>query len=131
MGSKSIACKPALLNKPAELASTAATDVGMHGLLASQYRVTILCYPLVCVHCGPVVDFFITKQTSLHPFDFVRNLFHLLVKKEYEEHDLLGVLKKMKQRDIPKFNSIPSLLGKQMPTDLIMNMDDIVAADEP
>ena len=51
----------------------------MHGLLASQYRVTILCYPLVCVHCGPVVDFFITKQTSLHPFDFVRNLFHLLV----------------------------------------------------
>ena len=56
----------------------AATDVGMHGLLASQ-----LCYhsvlPLVCVHCGPVEDFFITKQTSLHPFDFVRNLFHLLV----------------------------------------------------
>ena len=80
MGSKSIACKPALLNKPAELASTAATDVGMHGLLASQYRVTIPCYPLVCVHCGPVVDFFITKQTSLHPFDFVRNLFHLLVR---------------------------------------------------
>ena len=35
--------------------------------------------PLVCVHYGPVVDFFITKQTSLHPFDFVRNLFHLLV----------------------------------------------------
>ena len=34
---------------------------------------------LVYVHCGPVVDFFIiTKQTSLHPFDF-RNLFHLLV----------------------------------------------------
>ena len=53
------------------------------------------------------------------------------IKKEYEEHDLLGVLKKMKQRDIPKFDSIPSLLGKQMPTDLIMNMDDIVAADEP
>ena len=56
----------------------AATDVGMHGLLASQS-----CYhsvlPLVCVHCGPVEDFFITKQTSLHPFDFVRNLFHLLV----------------------------------------------------
>ena len=52
------------------------------------------------------------------------------IKKEYEEHDLLGVLKKMKQRDIPKFDSIPSLLGKQMPTDLIMNMD-IVAADEP
>ena len=52
--------------------------IGMHGLLASQS-----CYhsvlPLVCVHCGPVVDFFITKQTSLHPFDFVRNLFHLLV----------------------------------------------------
>ena len=47
----------------------------MHGLLASQS-----CYhsvlPLVCVHCEPVVDFFITKQTSLHPFDFVRNLFH-------------------------------------------------------
>ena len=51
------------------------------------------------------------------------------IKKEYEEHDLLGVLKKMKQRDIPKFDSIPSLLGKQMPTDLIMNMDDIVAAE--
>ena len=36
----------------------------MHGLLASQS-----CYhsvlPLVCVHCGPVVDFFITKQTSV------------------------------------------------------------------
>ena len=31
------------------------------------------------INCGPVVDFFITKQTSLHPFDFVRNLFHLLV----------------------------------------------------
>ena len=56
----------------------AATDVGMHGLLASQYCVTILCYPLVCVHCGPVVDFFITKQTSLHPFDSVRNLFTCL-----------------------------------------------------
>ena len=27
-----------------------------------------------------MVDFFITKQTSLHPFDFVRNLFHLLYK---------------------------------------------------
>ena len=71
MGSESIA-------SIAELASTAATDVGMHGLLASQ-SCTILCYPLVYVHCGPVVDFFITKQTSLHPFDFVRNLFHLLV----------------------------------------------------
>ena len=56
----------------------AATDVGMHGLLAVN-RVTILCYSLVYVHCGPVVDFFITKQTSLHPFDSVRNLFHLLV----------------------------------------------------
>ena len=63
----------------AELSCTAATDVGMHGLLASQ-SCTILCYPLVYVHCGPVVDFFITKQTSLHPFDFVRNLFHLLYK---------------------------------------------------
>ena len=62
----------------AELASTAVTDVGMHGLFASQS-----CYhsvlPHVYVHCGPVVDFFITKQTSLHPFDFVRNLSHLLV----------------------------------------------------
>ena len=45
-----------------------------HGLLA----VTILCYPLVWVHCWPVADFFIAKQTSLHPFDFVRNLFHYL-----------------------------------------------------
>ena len=42
----------------------------MHGLLAIVNRVTILCYPLVCVHCGPVEDFFITKQTSLHPFDW-------------------------------------------------------------
>ena len=33
------------------------------------------------------------------------------IKKEYEENDLLGVLKKMKQRDIPK-RAIPSLLGK-------------------
>ena len=30
-------------------------------------------------NCWLVVDFFIAKQTSLHPFDFVRNLFHLLV----------------------------------------------------
>ena len=41
--------------------------------------------PLVYVHCGPVVDFFFTKQTSLHPFDFVRNLFHLLVYKLIEQ----------------------------------------------
>ena len=41
------------------------------------------------------------------------------IKKEYEEHDLLGVLKKMKQKTYRNF-SIPSLLGKQMPTDLIM-----------
>ena len=53
-----------------------ATDVGMHGLWVN--RVTILCYPLVWVHCWPVADFFIAKQTSLHPFDFVRNLFHYL-----------------------------------------------------
>ena len=79
MGSESIA-------SIAELASTAATDVGMHGLLASQ-SCTILCYPLVYVHCGPVVDFFITKQTSLHPFDFVRNLFHLLVKRKMTKLD--------------------------------------------
>ena len=81
MGSESIAsqpgCEASLQVSIAKLASIAATDVGMHGLLASQS-----CYhsvlPLVCVHCGPVEDFFITKQTSLHPFDFVRNLFHLL-----------------------------------------------------
>ena len=85
MGSESIAsqpgCKASLQVSIAKLASNAATDVGMHGLLAIFNRVTILCYPLVCVHCGPVEDFFITKQTSLyiHPFDFVRNLFHLLV----------------------------------------------------
>ena len=70
MDSESITCKPAL--QPA-------TDVGMHGLLAVVNRVTILCYPLVCVHCWPVADFFIAKQTSLHPFDFVRNLFHYFV----------------------------------------------------
>ena len=49
----------------------------MHGLLASQS-----CYhsvTLVGVHCGLVVDFFIAKQASLHPFDFVRNLFSFLV----------------------------------------------------
>ena len=39
----------------------AATDVGMHGLLAIVNRVTILCYPLVCVHYGPVEDYIITK----------------------------------------------------------------------
>ena len=49
-----------------KLASTTATDVGMHGLLAIVNRVTILCYPLVCVHCGPVEDFFIT--ISRHPY---------------------------------------------------------------
>ena len=42
----------------------AATDVGMHGLLATN-RVTILCYPLVCVHCGPVVD---SSLLSRHPY---------------------------------------------------------------
>ena len=61
----SIAYKPAI----AELASTAATDVGMHGLLASQLYYHSVLLP-VYVHCEPVVDFFITKQTSLHPFDF-------------------------------------------------------------
>ena len=54
-------------------------SLGMHDLLAIVNRDTILCYPQVCGHCGPVVDFFITKQASVHPFDFVRNLFHLLV----------------------------------------------------
>ena len=51
----------------------AATDVGMHGLLLVN-RVTI---PCLCTLLT-VVYFFIAKQTSLHPFDFVRNLFHLL-----------------------------------------------------
>ena len=48
----------------------AATDVGMHGLLASQscYH-SVLPYSLYIV--DHVVDFFIIKQTSLHPFDFV------------------------------------------------------------
>ena len=56
----------------AELAivSTAATDVGIYGLLASP----IPCLFLVSLHCGPVVDF-----TTLHPFDFDRNLFNFLV----------------------------------------------------
>ena len=88
MGSESIAsqpgCEASLQVSIAKLASIAATDVGMHGLLASQS-----CYhsvlPLVCVHCGPVEDFFITKQTSLHPFDFVRNLFHLLVNNQFNK----------------------------------------------
>ena len=48
----------------AELASTAATDVGMHGLLAIVNRVTILCYPLVSVHCGPVIS----SLLSRHPY---------------------------------------------------------------
>ena len=54
------------------------TDVGMHGVVATAIAASIQCYPLVCVHYGPVVVFFITKHTSLHPIDFVRNLFHLL-----------------------------------------------------
>ena len=57
--------------------STAATDVGMHGLLAMSICYHSVLPPSLCT-CGPVVDFFITKP-SLHPFDFVRNLFHLLV----------------------------------------------------
>ena len=36
-------------------------------------RVTIPCLFLVGLHCEPVVDF-----SSLHPFDFDRNLFNLL-----------------------------------------------------
>ena len=55
----------------------AATDVGMHGLLASQS-----CYHSVLLPCtlwtsSRFLHYY--KQTSLHPFDFVRNLFHLLV----------------------------------------------------
>ena len=43
-----------------------ATDVGMHGLLASQS-----CYHSVLPPClSTVADFFIAKQTSLHPFDY-------------------------------------------------------------
>ena len=38
----------------------------------------ISCYHSVLQYCWPVADFFIAKQTSLHPFDFVRNLFHYL-----------------------------------------------------
>ena len=46
-----------------------ATDVRIYGLLASQS-----CYhSMVSLHCGPVVDF-----TTLHPFDFDRNLFNFL-----------------------------------------------------
>ena len=76
MGSESIACKPAL---PAELAGTAATDVEMHGLLVSQ-----LCYhsvlpPSLCTLWTSSRILCYTKQTSLYLFDFVRNLFHLLV----------------------------------------------------
>ena len=55
-----------------------ATDVGMHGLLASQS-----CYHSVLPPCLSTLlassRFLHSKQTSLHPFDFVRNLFHLLV----------------------------------------------------
>ena len=75
MGSESIACKPCSI---AELASTAATDVGMHGLLASQSCYHSVLPPSLCT-LWTSSRFFITKQTSLHPFDFVRNLFHLLV----------------------------------------------------
>ena len=56
----------------------------MHGLLASQscYH-SVVDGTLVCVHCGPVVDFFITgKQTSLHVqylISLQEILFHLLV----------------------------------------------------
>ena len=51
-----------------------ATDVGMHGLLASQS-----CYHSVLPPCLSTLlassRFLHSKQTSLHPFDFVRNLF--------------------------------------------------------
>ena len=51
-----------------------ATDVGMHGLLASQS-----CYHSVLPPClSTLLASSIAKQTSLHPFDFVRNLFHYL-----------------------------------------------------
>ena len=43
----------------------------MHGLLASQL---CPCLFLVSLHCEPVVYF-----TTLHPFDFDRNLFNFLV----------------------------------------------------
>ena len=74
----------------------------MNGLLASQS-----CYhsvlPLVCVHCGPVVDFFITKQTSLHPFDFVRNLFHLLVLLQIQRAILCTILQHKNNESMPSF----------------------------
>ena len=51
-------------------------------------------YTVVCVHCGPVVDFFITKQTSLHPFDFIRNLFHYLFVSFFMISKFISVLTK-------------------------------------
>ena len=54
-----------------------ATDVGMHGILASQSCYHSVLPPCLCTLLT-VEYFFIAKQTSLHPFDFVRNLFHLL-----------------------------------------------------
>ena len=44
----------------------------------TQILDTPLLPPSLCTLWTMIVDFFITKQTSLHPFDFVRNLFHLL-----------------------------------------------------
>ena len=40
---------------------------------------TIPCQLLVCLHCEPVADLSIAILPSLHPFDFVRNLFKFLV----------------------------------------------------
>ena len=57
-------CKPAI----SEQANTAATDVTecmVYTASQSCYHSLCIQYPLVCVHCGPVVDFFITKQTCV------------------------------------------------------------------
>ena len=54
--------------------SQPATDVGMHGLLASQS-----CYHSVLPPClSTLLASGTFLQTSLHPFDFIRNLLHLL-----------------------------------------------------
>ena len=50
------------------------TDVGMHGLLAISCYHSVLPPSLCTLWTSSRF-----KQTSLHPFDFVRNLFHLLV----------------------------------------------------
>ena len=61
-----------------------ATDVGMmvyydpvNRICVTMHAFLVIYSMLVGLHCGPVADFFIASP-SLHPSDFVRNLFSFL-----------------------------------------------------